>query len=215
MRGVANIRRRARAIPIPPFIKLGALIALGVAPFIFFVALQSSDNPKEPEQPPTQPVGDQQIPLAFPFGTPEPPTTLEDAGSTTTTSKPPSPSPAQCADGRDNDGDGRTDLADPNCSSRSDRSEAGAVATTRPRPTTTRPIVTTIPPTTTKPATTAPPATTTDDPPGTTSPPATTQPPTTKPKAQGQCSDGIDNDNDGKTDLDDKASCHGDPTDDE
>ena len=32
---------------------------------------------------------------------------------------------------------------------------------------------------------------------------------------QGECSDGIDNDNDGKVDLDDRASCHGDPTENE
>ena len=211
---LADIRRRARTLPIPPFVKLGALIALGMAPFIFFVVLQSADNPSEPEELPTQPVGDQRVPLAFPFGTPEPsPTPSEDAGESTTTSKPPSPSPAQCADGRDNDGDGRIDLADRGCASRSDRSEADAVATTRP---TTRPVVTTTtaPPATTQPPTTAPPATTTGSP-DPTSPPPTTQPPTTKPTVQGECSDGIDNDGDGKTDLDDKASCHGDPADDE
>lgn len=185
---LADIRRRARTLPIPPFVKLAALIALGVAPFFFFVVLQSADNPNEPELPPTQPVGDQRVPLAFPFGTPEPSPTPSEAGESTTTSKPPSPSPAQCADGRDNDGDGRVDLADRDCASRNDRSEASAVATTRP---TTRPVLTT---------TTAPPATTTQPP--TTAPPTTAAPPpeTTQPRAtttavlKGECEDGIDND---------------------
>jgi hypothetical protein len=185
---LADIRRRARTLPIPPFVKMGALIAVGMAPFIFFVILQSADNPSEPDQLPTQPVGDQRVPLAFPFGTPEPSPTPSEAGESTTTSKPPSPSPAQCADGRDNDGDGRTDLADRGCASRSDRSEADAVATTRP---TTRPVATTtttaLPPTTTQPPTTVPP--TTAAPQGTTQPPA----PTTT-VFKGECEDGIDND---------------------
>lgn len=184
---LADIRRRARTLPIPPFVKLGALIALGMVPFIFFVVLQSADNPSEPEQPPTQPVGDQRVPLAFPFGTPEPSPTPSEVGESTTTTKPPSPSPAQCADGRDNDGDGRTDLADRGCASRSDRSEANAVATTRPS---TRPVATT---TTTRPPTTQPPTTgapTTAAPSqGTTQPPATTAA-----VLKGECEDGIDND---------------------
>jgi len=195
---LADIRRRARTLPIPPFVKLGALIALGVAPFIFFVVLQSADNPNEPEQLPTQPVGDQRVPLAFPFGTPEPsPTPSEGAGdSTTTSSKPPSPTPAQCGDGRDNDGDGRIDLADRGCTSRSDRSEANVVATTRP---TTRPVVTT----------TTPPPPPTTQPPPTTVPPTTAAPPPepTQPRAtttavfKGECEDGIDNDGNGEIDA--------------
>ncbi|MGQ0679080.1 MAG: sortase [Actinomycetota bacterium] len=44
--------------------------------------------------------------------------------------------------------------------------------------------------------------------------PSQTQPPTAPP-VLGECSDGIDNDNDGKIDLEDKASCHGDPSSDE
>jgi hypothetical protein len=191
-------------------IKLGALVALGVAPFIFFVFLQSEDLPGQLDEPPTGPISEERIPLAFPFGTPEAPVSSTTSVSTTTTSRV-TPAAAQCADRRDNDLDGRVDLADSGCSSRQDNNEAQAVTTTR-RPAA---VTTTIPLPTTQPPTTAPPTTAPPPPPSTTSPPQPSSPTTTALRVQGECSDGKDNDGDGKTDLADRASCHGNPADDE
>jgi cytoskeletal protein RodZ len=211
---LADAGRRARYVSVPPLFKLIALIALGLAPFIFFAASQEDETPGEVEEEPTQPIGNLRIPLAFPFGTPEPspvPTPTDDPAITTTTAA--RPAAVQCADGRDNDLDGRVDMADSGCSSRRDTSEAGASRTTT-RPT--APRTTTAPPATTQPPTTAPPPTTALAAAPTTQAPTTQPAPTTtRRQVQGECSDGIDNDRDGKTDLEDRASCHGDPTDDE
>ncbi|MGQ0679476.1 MAG: hypothetical protein ACT4OM_07455 [Actinomycetota bacterium] len=201
---------------VPPFIKFGGIVAAGILPFAAFVMLQPDSGRSQGTNVAAQvqlPVN-QSVPLAFPFGTPQPslePTTTTIAGSTTTslrvtTSAP----PRQCNNGLDDDRDGRIDMADPGCSSRNDNSEFQAAATAPPAtaPPATQPPATTLPTTTT--TVTLPPAA----PPTTAAP---SEPPVTRTIRQvlGECSDGIDNDGDGKTDLEDRASCHGDPTSDE
>jgi hypothetical protein len=209
---IYRLRHASGRVTVPPMIKLALLVALGLVPFVVFALLQSDGElTGEPDEPSTQPISNERVPLAFPFGTPEPPSTAPAADSTTTTSRVRS-AVAQCADGKDNDLDRRVDLADSGCSSRQDNNEAQAVTTTRRL----APVTTTAPPPPTQPPTTAPPPPTTPPPPpSSTAPPPPTQPPSTALRNQGECSDGRDNDRDGDTDLADRASCHGDPTEDE
>lgn len=214
---IYRLRHMSGRVTVPPMIKLGLLVALGLVPFLVFALLQSDGDLTGDSDQPSQPISNQRIPLAFPFGTPEAPSTAPVSESTTTTTPASAPAAAQCADGKDNDLDGRVDLRDTGCSSRQDNNEAQAATTTRrpgsvtttvpPLPTTPPPIPTTAPPTTTSPPPPPPP------PPSTAPPP--TRPPSTALRVQGECSDGKDNDGDGKTDLEDRASCHGDPTQDE
>jgi hypothetical protein len=212
---IYRLRHMSGRVTVPPMIKLALLVALGLVPFIVFALLQSDGGLTGDSDETSQPISNRQIPLAFPFDTPEAPSTAPVSESTTTTPAA-APTAAQCADGKDNDLDGRVDLRDTGCSSRQDNNEAQAVTTTRrsgsvtttvpPLPTTPPPIPTTAPPTTTSPPPPPPPST---------APPPPTQPPPTALRMQGECSDGKDNDGDGKTDLADRASCHGDPTQDE
>jgi hypothetical protein len=62
---------------------------------------------------------------------PPPPTTTEPPPTTT---EPPPPPATQCSDGADNDGDGHTDMGDPDCSSLQDDSEAAAPPPPPPPP---------------------------------------------------------------------------------
>lgn len=212
---VRAVRRAVASWGIPPVFKLGALIAAGITPFAIFVAFQATSTRGAGGQPEAEPAEqlpvEQRVPLAFPFGTPEPPPAPTPP---TTTSSPlvaaVSTAALQCANGRDDDGDKRVDLRDPGCSSRSDNNEREAVRapTTRrvpPPAATTVPV--TAPPTT---VTTIPPTVPVTDPPQT----VTTTSRTTRVRL-GECSDGIDNDGDGKTDAADRASCARGPQDDE
>lgn len=217
---VAQLRRkwlmtrdRFATLNLPPFIKLGLLVAVGVLPFAAFVALQNND-PAEPDAAPVQQAIDtsQKVPLLFPFGgNPEPVSPLEPEVVDMSPSPEPtptkSPAPPQCANGKDDDKDGKIDLKDPGCSSRTDKTESPDPPAAAPP---VSPAAPAAPPTPPQPApSTAPPP----------APPSPTPPPTPSPTPSrvplGECDDGIDNDNDGKIDLEDKASCHGDPTEDE
>lgn len=202
---VSAVRRAVSSWGIPPVLKLGALIGAGIAPFAIFVTFQTTSTRGAGGQPEAKPAEqlpvEQRVPLAFPFGNPEPP-----PKPTTTTSRPQvaavSTAAPQCANGRDDDGDKKVDLRDPGCSSRSDNNEREAVRapTTRrvpPPATTTVPV--TAPPTT---ATTIPPTVPVTAPPQT----VTTTSRTTR-VVLGECSDGIDNDGDKKIDAADRASC--------
>ena len=213
---------------LPPFVKLGLLIAVAVLPFAAFVALQDDGEPEqEPEAAPVQRAIDtsQQIPLVFPFGgNPEPVTPVEDEPEVVEMSPSPTPrptsstAPTQCSNGRDDDRDGKIDLRDPGCSSRADKTESPDPATPKrpapPAPPAPRPPA---PPAASPPAPPPPPppppAVPPSIPPAPPSPPPA--PPTPPRVPRGECDDGIDNDGDGKTDLEDKVSCRGNPFGDE
>ncbi len=128
-----------------PALRLGIILVAAALPFAIFALIRADRPPQEPLAEPV-PTGSPDTPLAFPFGT-EPTTTTSTlpVDSTPTTRPPTRP---QCSDGRDNDRDGRIDLRDPGCRSRSDNSEFNAIRTTT-RPRTTRPPTTTRPPATT------------------------------------------------------------------
>lgn len=212
----AGARRAFASWGIPPFLKLGALIVAGITPFAIFVALQATSNTGNGDsdlEPLEQLPLDQRIPLAFPFGVPETSPPLDTLPTTTTLAVPAAVTVrGQCANGRDDDGDKRVDLADSGCTSRSDNSERNVapVPTTRRAPTPTTVPVTAAPPT--SPPTTAASQATTAPSQATTAPSrvtTTSRPPTpsTLKGAQGECSDGIDNDGDGLIDAADKTSC--------
>jgi len=125
-----------------PMVKVLLLLALAAIPFFIFVLTRSQPLQEIPT-PEAFPSPD--TPLAFPFGDGSTTTSTEPESSTTSTRAP----LPQCSDGRDNDRDGRVDLRDPGCTSRSDRSEFNTVPTTRRPATTTRaPTTTTRAPTT-------------------------------------------------------------------
>lgn len=205
---------RIARLDLPPFVKLGLLIAVAVLPFAAFVALQEEPEP-DPEPTPVQRAIDtsQKIPLIFPFGgNPDPVTPVVEPEVVEMSPDPeptPTRSPAvtQCSNGRDDDKDGKVDLKDPGCSSRTDKTESPDPASPKPpagNPPAPAPV--SPPPPPPPPPPPAPPAV----PPA---PPSPTPSPSHVPR--GECDDGIDNDGDGKIDLDDRASCHGDPTEDE
>jgi hypothetical protein len=216
-----DLTDRVATMDLPPFLKLGLLVAVAVLPFAAFVALQDDSEPEEVVPaaiaPPIDP--SQQVPLVFPFGgNPEPVAPIVEP-EVVEMSPPPAPkptptksaaAPAQCANGRDDDRDGRVDLADPGCSSRTDRSES-------PNPSPARPPAPPPPPPPPPPA--SPPAP--PPPPPPVVPPVVQPPPSPSPAPsptrhiRGECDDGLDNDGDGRIDLADIASCHGDPTSDE
>ena len=130
---------RIARLDIPPFMKLGLLIAVAVLPFAAFVALQEDPEP-DPDPVPVQRAIDtsQQIPLIFPFGgNPDPVTPIVDP-EVVEMSPSPEPTPArspavtQCSNGRDDDRDGKVDLKDPGCSSRTDKTESPDPSAAKP-----------------------------------------------------------------------------------
>lgn len=206
---------RIARLDVPPFVKLGLLIAVAVLPFAAFVALQEGPEP-DPEPTPVQQAIDtsQQIPLVFPFGGNPDPVTPVVEPEIVEMSPGPEPTPTrslavtQCSNGRDDDKDGKVDLKDPGCSSRTDKTESPNPATPKP-PTPPAPE----PP---APAPVSPPASPPALPPPPAVPPAPPSPTSSPPHVpRGECDDLLDNDRDGKIDLADRASCHGDPTEDE
>jgi outer membrane biosynthesis protein TonB len=222
--GWRNLTDRVATMDLPPALKLGLLVAVAVLPFAAFVALQDDSEP-EPETAAIAPPIDrsQQIPLAFPFGgNPEPvapivePEEVEmSPGVEPTPAATKSPAAlAQCANGKDDDRDGKVDLADPGCSSRTDRSESPNPATPRAPARSAAPPPPPPPPP--PPAASPPAPAPAPPPPAVVPPPASPAPSPTPPRVpRGECDDGIDNDRDGRIDLADIASCHGDPTSDE
>lgn len=212
------IQDRFATMDVPPFVKLGLLVAVAVLPFAAFVALQDNGE-EEPDPAPIQQAIDtsQQVPLLFPFGgAPDPvapietPETVEMSPSPVPTPTK-SPVPAQCANAKDDDKDGKVDLRDPGCSSRTDKTESPDPASPKP------PAPPVAPPAPVTPPVVPPAPVTPPVPPPV--PPAPVSPPPVSPTPPrvplGECDDGIDNDHDGKIDLADVPSCHGDPTDDE
>jgi hypothetical protein len=202
---------RIARLDLPPFVKLGLLIAVAVLPFAAFVALQEDPEP-DPDPVPVQRAIDtsQQIPLIFPFGGNPEVVEMSPSPDPTPTR---SPAVTQCSNGRDDDRDGKVDLKDPGCSSRTDKSESPDPSPAKPPapPAPKPPAPAPASPAAAPPAAPPPPV-----PPVV--PPAPVSPsPTPSPShvPRGQCDDGLDNDGDGKIDLDDRASCHGDPTEDE
>lgn len=130
---------RIARLDLPPFLKLGLLIAVAVLPFAAFVALQDDPEP-EAEPTPLQQAIDtsQQVPLIFPFGgNPEPVTPIVEP-EVVEMSPGPEPTPTrslavtQCSNGRDDDRDGMVDLRDPGCSSRTDKTESPNPASPKP-----------------------------------------------------------------------------------
>src|SRR5687767_4038680 len=123
-----DLTDRVATMDIPPSLKLGLLVAVAVLPFAAFVALQDDSEP-EPEPAAIAPPIDssQRIPLVFPFGgNPEPvapivaPEVVEMSPAPEPTPSKPAAAPVQCANGKDDDRDGKVDLADAGCSSRTD-----------------------------------------------------------------------------------------------
>lgn len=219
-----NLTDRVATLDFPPALKLGLLVAVAVLPFAAFVALQDDTEP-EPDTAAIAPPIDrtQQVPLIFPFGgNPEPVAPIvepEDVEMSPGVEPTPSPTrsaaaPAQCANRKDDDRDGKIDLADPGCSSRTDKSES---PDPRPAPKPPAPPPPPPPPAASPAAPPPPPMPPPPPPPAVPPPvPPAPQSPSPTPRVpRGECDDGIDNDGDGRIDLDDRASCHGDPTSDE
>jgi hypothetical protein len=198
---------RFARLDIPPFVKLGLLVAVAVLPFAAFVALQSDPEPESDPAPVQRAIDtSQRFPLVFPFGgnpdpvTPVEPEIVEMSPSPEPTSTG-SPAVTQCNNGRDDDRDGKTDLRDPGCSSRTDRSESPDPASPKP-PAPPAPK----PPAPPAPMPPAPPAPMPPAPPAPMPPapmPPAPVPPSPPPAPKSQCSDGIDNDKDGDIDGED------------
>jgi hypothetical protein len=131
-----------------------------------------------PTSPPTEPTPSPTDPTPGPIGPTPPPVNP--------TPTPIVPGPTLCANGRDDDGDGQTDLADPGCVSLDDDSEFNLVPTPDPTPDPTPPPPPPTPDPTPEP--TPPPPPPTPDP-----TPEPTPPPTPTPL--------LDIDNDGIGDL--------------
>lgn len=105
-----------------PAVKVVVLVLLVAIPIGIF-ALTNTSNKQAPA-----PASSPDITLGFPIDTTTTSTTI-----VVTTTLAPATTPVtapQCSDGRDNDRDGKIDLKDPGCSSRSDRSEVNAVVPT-------------------------------------------------------------------------------------
>jgi hypothetical protein len=203
--GWLDFTDRIARLDLPPFMKLGLLIAVAVLPFAAFVALQDEPEP-ETEPTPLQRAIDtsQQVPLIFPFGGNPDPVTPVVEPEVVEMSPSPEPTPTrslavtQCSNGRDDDRDGMVDLKDPGCSSRTDKTESPNPASPKPPAPPPPP-----PPPASPPA--PPPASPPASPPA--PPPPSTPPPTPPPSPTGppppQCSDGVDNDDDGNVDMED------------
>lgn len=193
------------AVSVPKILKVALLVTLAIAPFALYVMLIPSESVDPPATSgPVSQLGAGAPLLEFPFSTPSPtptdpvvvplvlpestPTPTETSGSTR-------PAPRICSDGKDNDRDGRVDFpADPGCVSRTDNTEAPNPASPTPPPTqTAAPAAQTPPP----PVVTTPP------------PPPAAPPPPPAP----QCSNGIDDDGDGRRDFRSDRGCES-PTDD-
>jgi hypothetical protein len=203
--GWLDFTDRIARLDLPPFLKLGLLIAVAVLPFAAFVALQDDTEPEAEPSPLQQAAIDtsQQVPLIFPFGgNPEPVTPVVEP-EVVEMSPSPEPTPTrslavtQCSNGRDDDRDGMVDLKDPGCSSRTDKTESPNPASPKPP----------APPPPPPPPAASPPAPPAPMPPAPTTPPPTTPSPTTPPSPTGppppECSDGVDNDDDGNVDMED------------
>ena len=195
---------RIARLDLPPFLKLGLLIAVAVLPFAAFVALQDDPEP-EAEPTPLQQAIDtsQQVPLIFPFGgNPEPVTPIVEP-EVVEMSPGPEPTPTrslavtQCSNGKDDDRDRMVDLRDPGCSSRTDTTESPNPASPRP-PAPPPPPPPASPPAPPPPSPPAPPPPPPPVPPSIPpAPPSPTGPPPP------ECSDGVDNDDDGSIDAED------------
>ncbi|CAN5814910.1 hypothetical protein BH23ACT12_BH23ACT12_02850 [soil metagenome] len=179
---MARMRYRLDNMAAGSAVKVTFLVLLGATPFILYMLMQP-DTPTTIEDPVStisRNVGPP-APLVVPVPTPSPAPSLEPAPTASPT---PSPSPSrrpapQCSNGRDDDGDGRTDFpADKGCSSRTDRTESPD-----PRPT-------------------PPPA---PEPPPPPPPRAPASQPVPPPPPQ--CDDGFDNDGDGRVDFDEDFGC--------
>lgn len=196
---------RFARLDIPPFVKLGLLVAVAVLPFAAFVALQSDPEPESDPAPVQRAIDtSQRFPLVFPFGgnpdpvTPVEPEVVEMSPGPEPTSTG-SPAVTQCNNGRDDDRDGKTDLRDPGCSSRTDRSES-------PDPASPKPAAPKAPsPAAPQGPTPAAPADPSPAPPKDPTPaaPTTPAPTTAAPPPKTQCNDGIDNDGDDDIDGED------------
>jgi hypothetical protein len=183
---MARMRYRLDNMAAGSFLKIGLLVLLGATPFVLYLLLQPS-TPTVAEDPVSTITRNvpPPAPLAMPILPAPSPTPIESPTPSPTPSPSPSPSPnaAQCANGRDDDRDGRTDFpADRGCGSRTDKSES-------PDPS----------PTPAPPAPAPPPP----PPPAPAPAPAPVSPPPPVTSIIPQCRDGLDNDGDNRVDWQD------------